>query len=89
MGSLVGFETPFGIATRNSMMTVSHVEHVVREERMTRGLDAAIRGASARLAPVPKTALVTALGLLPPAIGGGEPGSEIEGPITILGGLAT
>jgi Cu/Ag efflux pump CusA len=37
------------------------------------------------------TALVTALGLLPLAIGSGEPGREIEGPmaIVILGGLAT
>jgi Cu/Ag efflux pump CusA len=37
------------------------------------------------------TALVTALGLLPLAIGSGDPGREIEGPmaIVILGGLIT
>jgi Cu/Ag efflux pump CusA len=37
------------------------------------------------------TALVTGLGLLPLAIGSGDPGREIEGPmaIVILGGLAT
>ncbi len=37
------------------------------------------------------TALVTGLGLLPLAIGSGEPGREIEGPmaIVILGGLVT
>jgi Cu/Ag efflux pump CusA len=37
------------------------------------------------------TALVTALGLLPLAIGSGDPGREIEGPmaIVILGGLLT
>jgi Cu/Ag efflux pump CusA len=37
------------------------------------------------------TALVTALGLLPLAVGTGEPGQEIEGPmaIVILGGLIT
>jgi Cu/Ag efflux pump CusA len=37
------------------------------------------------------TATVTALGLLPLAIGSGAPGREIEGPmaIVILGGLVT
>jgi Cu/Ag efflux pump CusA len=37
------------------------------------------------------TAIVTALGLLPLAIGSGEPGREIEGPmaVVILGGLVT
>jgi Cu/Ag efflux pump CusA len=37
------------------------------------------------------TALVTGLGLLPLAIGSGDPGREIEGPmaIVILGGLLT
>jgi Cu/Ag efflux pump CusA len=37
------------------------------------------------------TALVTGLGLLPLALGSGDPGREIEGPmaIVILGGLAT
>jgi Cu/Ag efflux pump CusA len=37
------------------------------------------------------TALVTALGLLPLAIGSGQPGREIEGPMAtiIVGGLAT
>ena len=58
---------------------------------MTWGLDAAIRGAGEQLAPILMTALVTGLGLLPLAIGSGDPGREIEGPmaIVILGGLLT
>jgi Cu/Ag efflux pump CusA len=37
------------------------------------------------------TAIVTGLGLLPLALGSGEPGKEIEGPmaIVIVGGLIT
>src|SRR5438552_13376558 len=72
-------------------MMISHFEHLVQQEGMTWGLDAALRGASERLIPIVMTALVTALGLLPLAIGSGEVGREIEGPmaIVILGGLIT
>ncbi|MDB6022898.1 MAG: heavy metal efflux pump, cobalt-zinc-cadmium [Pedosphaera sp.] len=91
IGSLVGFVTLFGITTRNSIMMISHFEHLVDVEGMTWGLEAAIRGASERLIPILMTALVTALGLLPLAIGSGEAGREIEGPMAmvILGGLIT
>lgn len=91
LGSLIGFVTVLGITLRNSIMLISHYEHLVEAEGMTWGLDAAIRGASERLAPILMTALVTGLGLLPLAIGSGEAGREIEGPmaVIILGGLAT
>ncbi|MBI4603633.1 MAG: efflux RND transporter permease subunit [Planctomycetes bacterium] len=91
VGSLVGFVTLFGITTRNSIMLVSHFEHLVAREGMPWGLEAALRGASERLVPVLMTALDTGLGLLPIALGSGEAGREIEGPMAqvILGGLAT
>ena len=91
IGSLVGFVTVFGITLRNSVMLISHYEHLVQVEGMDWGLEAAVRGASERLAPILMTASVTALGLLPLAIGSGAPGREIEAPMAqiILGGLVT
>jgi Cu/Ag efflux pump CusA len=91
LGSLVGFVTLFGISLRNSIMLISHYEHLVEVDGMAWGLDTALRGASERLAPILMTALVTGLGLLPLAIGSGDPGREIEGPMAavILGGLVT
>ncbi len=91
LGSLVGFVTLFGITLRNSIMLISHYEHLVEVEGQSWGLATALRGASERLAPILMTALVTGLGLLPLAIGSGDPGREIEGPmaIVILGGLVT
>lgn len=91
VGAMVGFVTLFGITMRNSMMMISHFEHLVERESMTWGMEAALRGASERLVPILMTAIVTALGLLPLAIGSGEAGREIEGPmaVVILGGLAT
>ncbi|MGH9806881.1 MAG: efflux RND transporter permease subunit [Terriglobia bacterium] len=91
VGGMVGFVTLFGITMRNSMMLISHFEHLVRKEGLTWGMEAALRGASERLLPILMTAIVTALGLLPLAVGSGEPGREIEGPmaVVILGGLVT
>ncbi len=91
VGSLVGFVTLFGITLRNSIMMLSHYEHLVSEAGLNWGPETALRGAQERLAPILMTALVTALGLLPLALGSNAPGREIEGPmaIVILGGLFT
>jgi Cu/Ag efflux pump CusA len=91
LGTLVGFVTLFGITMRNSIMMISHFEHLVRVEGLPWGLETALRGATERLVPILMTALVTALGLLPLALGSGAAGREIEGPmaIVILGGLVT
>ncbi len=91
LGSLVGFVTLFGITTRNSIMLISHYDHLVTVEGIPWGIDTALRGATERLVPILMTALVTALGLLPIALGSGASGREIEGPMAqvILGGLVT
>lgn len=88
IGSLVGFATLFGITLRNSIMMISHYDNLVAVEGLPRGKEAVIRGASERLSPILMTALVTALGLLPLAIGSGEQERKIEGPMpmVILGG---
>ena len=91
LGSLVGFVTLFGITLRNSIMLVSHYQHLIDQEHCEWGLETAVRGATERLPSILMTALVTALGLLPLAIGSGQPGREIEGPMAtiIVGGLIT
>jgi CzcA family heavy metal efflux pump len=91
LGSLVGFVTLFGITLRNSIMMVSHFQHLIDEEHCVWGLETCIRGASERLPSILMTALVTALGLLPLALGSDQPGREIEGPMAtiIVGGLIT
>ena len=91
LGGMVGFVTLLGISLRNSIMLISHYEHLVHDDQLAWNRDTAVRGASERLVPILMTALVTALALLPLAATSGAPGNEIEGPmaIVILGGLIT
>jgi len=91
LGSMVGFVALFGITLRNSILMISHYEHLVEKEGLRWQLDTAIRGAADRLTPILMTSLVTALGVLPLAIGMNEPGREVQGPmaVVILGGLLT
>ncbi len=67
LGSLVGFVTLFGITLRNSMMMISHYEHLVSVDARTWDKDTAVHGAGDRLAAVLMTSLVT--GAWPSAIG--------------------
>jgi CzcA family heavy metal efflux pump len=89
LGSMVGFVTVFGITLRNSIMLLSHYQHLVAVEGMRWGPETALRGASERLSPILMTALVTALGLLPLAVGARTAGQEIVGAlaIVVLGGI--
>ncbi len=91
LGSLVGFVTVLGIASRNGIMLVSHYRHLQIVEGMPFGFDLVLRGAEERLAPILMTVLTTALALIPLVISGNQPGHEIEYPlaVVIVGGLVT
>jgi multidrug efflux pump subunit AcrB len=89
--SVTGIVIAIGITLRNSIMLVSHYQPLVEVERPPWNAGTALRGAAERLPSILMMALVTALGLMPLALGSGGSGREIEGPMatSIVGGLAT
>ena len=91
IASLVGFITLFGIATRNGIMLVAHIRHLLHETPGIPVREAVEQAALERLAPILMTALAAGLGLVPLALSAGIPGSEIQAPmaIVILCGLAS
>jgi CzcA family heavy metal efflux pump len=91
VGSVVGFVTLFGITVRNSIMLLSHYQHLVEVEGKSWNVATAIQGAQERLPSILMTALVTALAMFPIAFNSDNPGREIMGPMAaiIIGGLAS
>ena len=89
VASLVGFITLCGVASRNSIMMISHYLHLMKHEGEAFTKEMIIRGSQERLVPVMMTACVTTLALLPLVFAKGQPGSEILHPVAvvIVGGL--
>ena len=89
VAALVGFVALFGIAVRNGILLVSHYNHLLQEDKPMR--EVVFQGSMERLNPILMTALTAGLALIPLALGGGEPGKELQSPmaLVILGGLLT
>lgn len=87
--AIIGFIALLGIATRNGMLLISRYNALAGEGLQL--TEAVMRGSLDRLTPIVMTALTSALALIPLALRGGDPGNEIQSPLStvILGGLAS
>ena len=91
IATMVGFIAVAGIASRNSILLISHYLHLMRfeGERFTREM--VERGTLERQVPVLMTALATGIALIPLILAADAPGKEILHPVAvvIVGGLVT
>lgn len=91
IGSLFGFLTVLGIASRNSLVLLSHYQRLQQQDKERFGPELIHRGAGERLGPILMTAVATAVAVLPLVLSSSQPGTEIIRPLAmvILGGLVT
>ena len=89
IATLVGLIALAGIASRNTIMMISHYLHLMEHEGGRFDRQMIVRGSLERLVPVTMTALVSGTALIPLVLAAGEPGKEILYPVAIvlIGGL--
>ena len=89
IATLVGMIALLGVSARNAILLVDHYLHLMREDGMSFGRDLIVRAGQERMVPILMTALTSGIGLVPLALGPGQPGREILYPVAtvIIGGL--
>ena len=91
LATAVGFIAVCGIASRNSILLLSHYLHLVEREGERFGAELIVRGSLERLPPMLMTALTAGLAMVPLLFAREAPGKELLGPIAvaIVGGLVS
>ncbi len=91
LGAVIALLALMGISLRNAILIFAHAAQLQREHGLGWNAETLLRAVADRLTAIVMTSLVTALGVLPLALGLHAPGREIEGPmaVALLGGLLT
>jgi CzcA family heavy metal efflux pump len=89
IATLVGMIALLGVSARNAILLVDHYLHLMKEEAMPFGKQLIVRAGQERMVPILMTAMTSGIGLVPLALGPGQPGREILYPVAtvIIGGL--
>lgn len=84
LGSIVGLFAVLGIAARNTILLISHYQHLESHEQVPFGRDLVVRGARERLSSILASSVTVLAALLPVVVFGPVPGLEIVQPMTIV-----
>jgi Cu/Ag efflux pump CusA len=91
LGSFAALFTVLGIAARNGVLLVNHLQRLEREHAEEPEVDLVLRGTRERFPAIALSALAVGLPLLPLLFLGSVPGLEVVRPlaVVVLGGLVT